>query len=846
MESKVFHRDDLEDSNTDDSEDSFYTVYSTNSSDDDQSDTLLNFFKLTSSIKVNQCVDATSDFRDYCTSSKSTCFETSLVSRGNNTEISLLSNYRNKAWQHESSRSVGCNTDTSYIRDVQEVGSQTIWVDAQENPIVADLALVDSTSLIQGSLKMGINEYSIDLKEPADRNFTNEKAELASSLFTSLAELEARYKIMKEKLLRGTPLEALLPLFMEVDMKTSDASYTPSMLSCNSDNSSPVQNISSMVLEGALYQENEKKDVKVVNELKEEFYVHVGSLHPSVSEAEVRTLFQRYDVSEVLIHEYSLKKSFAFLTFKTARQAEMAVEEMDGKQIHGKNIKVRLIRVAREAISSTIGALPSLDHQVIFGKNIEEKVVSNTSPDFSVLPDSNTTDLTIVDFIPNLTTFVNSDPNVSVMALSDLQTGTMSTPNTVHCKATTSCTIANSVLPISPSVSAKTVSNFSLPLSSSLPTISAPNSSLSPNCPQSSWAMHSSCIVPCIVSNTGPASWQMANSYPPSWLVNSSAHRCWWVPCSSQSPWPVPCSSQAPWSMPCTSQTPWPIPCSSQAPWSMPCPSPATWPLSSPIKSPGMLKTIPTVTSKASFSAPQVTSATALSQEMNSTLGSSRAAYTSLASSKAVTIVPAPYFAPSSSMASTEVSVCSSKVTSCVTSQFSTVKVSVPSRKIDSAVSALSKTKGSVFSVPSKAMFSGVSHPSKIKDSAIFSPSKVIGSAVCAPSKATVDLSKGCYSALASFMMTGTSHGSSAPKFIFVQYEYQSFEEDPIQLRPVTRIPNVCGIYKSQNYMMVNNFCKLMKKMTKLHPTAGRCTEDGKQTLKKIKLLASGDKGLQK
>ncbi|XP_030065695.1 RNA-binding protein 44 [Microcaecilia unicolor] len=419
-ESTVFHTDDLEDSSTDASEDSFYTVYSTNSIDDNfQSDAMLKFFKLTSSIKVNQSVDVTSDFRDCCTSSKATCVETSVVSRGNNTEISLYNSYVVKEWESESCRSVGCNTDKSYIREeVQEVGCQTIWVDAQENPIVADLAPVEITSLIQGSLRTKINEYSIDLKEPADGNFTNEKTELVSSLFTSLAELEARYKIMKEKLLRGTSLEALLPLFMEVNTKTTDVPYTPSMLACNSDNNSPFQNISSIVLEGAQCQENEKNDVKVIspmNESKEQFYVHVGSLHPSVSEAEVRSLFQRYDVSEVLIHEYSTKKSFAFLTFKTARQAEMAVEEMDGKHIHGKNIKVCLIQVAREAVSSTVGTspiLPSPEHKVIFGKNIEEKVVSSTSPGFSVLPDSSTTDLTIA---PNLMTVVSSDPNVSGM-----------------------------------------------------------------------------------------------------------------------------------------------------------------------------------------------------------------------------------------------------------------------------------------------------------------------------------------------------------------------------------------------------------------------------------------------
>ncbi|XP_029462282.1 RNA-binding protein 44-like [Rhinatrema bivittatum] len=537
MESIEFHSDDLEDSSTDISDDSFYTVSSNNNSDSSlQSDTLLNFVELAevsanenqclcrealggeaivntfdtadcittefkclaclskaaSNIKmtVNQSVDATSDFRIYFTTNRATNVETLMVSRGNNTELSFANKFMAKGWQHESYRSVGSNTDNYYVRsNVQEVGSQTIWVGAWGNH-VADLREVNSTSLMQDSLKLRIDNVGIELTKLAERNFTNKKTELSSSLLTSLAVLEARYKDMKEKLLRGTPLEALPPLLMESKMKTDAASCIPSMMTCSSDNFQPNQNVSNMVIQRDLYCKNEKKDVMFessINEPKEEYYVHVGSLHPSVSEAEVRSLFQRYDVTEVLVHEYSMKKSFAFLTFKTARHAKMAVEEMDGKEIHGKNIKVRLIKVAREPMSSTLRVFPNLlspDRQVIFGENIEKKA-SSRSPE---LPVSNLKSMAVVDFVPNLVTVHSSDPNDSTVTVSDLQTETVSTTNMIRWKATTPWAIANSTLPINPSTPFKAMPN------SSLPTKAIPNSSLPSNCSRAPWAIPNSSV----------------------------------------------------------------------------------------------------------------------------------------------------------------------------------------------------------------------------------------------------------------------------------------------------------------------------------------------------------------
>nr|XP_033800740.1 RNA-binding protein 44 [Geotrypetes seraphini] len=163
-------------------------------------------------------------------------------------------------------------------------------------------------------------------------------------------------------------------------LQVSSTSENQSLaLVCSTDIYHPGQ-ILSVKTEGDIsISQNANIETKTVesssNESKKRFYIFVGSLCPSISEVDIRSYFQKYHVSEILIHKFSLKASYAILAFKTANQAQLAVEEMNGKEVHGKSFKIHHIKVARESMSPANQALSNLtspEYCVTFGKNTKE------------------------------------------------------------------------------------------------------------------------------------------------------------------------------------------------------------------------------------------------------------------------------------------------------------------------------------------------------------------------------------------------------------------------------------------------------------------------------------------
>uniref|UniRef100_A0A8C3S145 RRM domain-containing protein n=1 Tax=Chelydra serpentina TaxID=8475 RepID=A0A8C3S145_CHESE len=95
-------------------------------------------------------------------------------------------------------------------------------------------------------------------------------------------------------------------------------------------------------------QENLEKSTK--SEPNKHYFIHVGGLSPSVSEDDLRSHFQKYQVLEVSICEFSSNYRYASLSFKKASKAKLAVEEMNGKEIKGKAVNVGLVKTAGENI----------------------------------------------------------------------------------------------------------------------------------------------------------------------------------------------------------------------------------------------------------------------------------------------------------------------------------------------------------------------------------------------------------------------------------------------------------------------------------------------------------------
>ncbi|ELR48297.1 RNA-binding protein 44 [Bos mutus] len=91
-------------------------------------------------------------------------------------------------------------------------------------------------------------------------------------------------------------------------------------------------------------------EIKNVEPLRKDkgYLMHVGGLCPSVSEADLRSYFQKYEISDISIYDSSPNYRYASLAFKKNSDAKMAVKEMNGIEIKGKSVNVRLVKTPGE------------------------------------------------------------------------------------------------------------------------------------------------------------------------------------------------------------------------------------------------------------------------------------------------------------------------------------------------------------------------------------------------------------------------------------------------------------------------------------------------------------------
>ncbi|HJZ19027.1 MAG TPA: RNA-binding protein [Candidatus Nanoarchaeia archaeon] len=72
--------------------------------------------------------------------------------------------------------------------------------------------------------------------------------------------------------------------------------------------------------------------------------LYVGNLSFSVDDSKLRDIFSSYGEIEeatVIIDKFSKRsKGFGFVTFKNDEDADKAVEEMNGKEVEGRTLKV--------------------------------------------------------------------------------------------------------------------------------------------------------------------------------------------------------------------------------------------------------------------------------------------------------------------------------------------------------------------------------------------------------------------------------------------------------------------------------------------------------------------------
>ncbi|XP_035187619.1 RNA-binding protein 44 isoform X2 [Oxyura jamaicensis] len=250
-----------------------------------------NLINLTSNSKVNQAVDASSDFRACFTTSRSTSARVHLVSRAVNTEITMMNKSRPAGWRHETCTDAACNTDRPCGAGiVEDIGSQLTdtlekhpdgntaaaerssqmkeqWESKAElhsgdlklstdRPVHLDKQTVKSSvsSYCQNLLQRAVEAelqiltthyqmcyqhclkvYKLALEENtcfSSRYHGNgyAKTELGSPLLLVLEELKKNYNSMRVKIKMGIPLNALPPLSVEINLFPISSSYVPCKL----------------------------------------------------------------------------------------------------------------------------------------------------------------------------------------------------------------------------------------------------------------------------------------------------------------------------------------------------------------------------------------------------------------------------------------------------------------------------------------------------------------------------------------------------------------------------------------------------------------------------------------
>lgn len=313
---------------------------------------------------------------------KSTIYsKTKLIHTSSNTDLSWLSaSFNDKETQTKtrSTQDAAVNTDPiesglfsqtpaaalkmGIAKDVEESkgGSSPPSPEALlQRAVKAELQLVDVQRWL--GWQMCWKTQQQNLEKQSFFNTSNEPSEQSAgvttfSLSSALAEVEAKYQEMRAKIQSGTPLDALVPLTMQL---TTVETSTDNLLkdTCQQSGRQNVSDVPAEGSEGTKCMKNdlegslmshlgkcEQKTNEYLSEKPNHYYVHVGNIAPCVKEGELMDIFGKYHVFNIFLEESSLTSSYAVLIFCKSEEAEAAIGEMDGKMLYGKKLKVRAVK----------------------------------------------------------------------------------------------------------------------------------------------------------------------------------------------------------------------------------------------------------------------------------------------------------------------------------------------------------------------------------------------------------------------------------------------------------------------------------------------------------------------
>ncbi|KAJ7344938.1 hypothetical protein JRQ81_000888 [Phrynocephalus forsythii] len=358
--------------------------------------TYLNTIASKNQSTVNQAVDASSDFRACFTTSRATSVKVPVISRGQNTVITMMSKLRPKEWLTENRRSVACNTDLSYLSGYADMtDSQTAcesfaathgWQSKNKDLMEYKNRTAKDFDEIPERM-MQISEDTVSHSPNCCKEIWQRAMKAEMELLKIRCQMHHQHccptcsSVMEEMEHVNSSGGSGNSVTVASCPQNVEASSHPVVAHALSENSCPQLSNGSSVERNSCLVENRLSHTEEISEdwfdatenltvtnsslsltetqtaedrkkeSKNIFCIHVGSLSPLVSEADLWFCFQKYNVSKISIYEHSDSYRYASLGFKSACDAKLAVKEMNEKEIKGKAVKVRLVKTVQENCS---------------------------------------------------------------------------------------------------------------------------------------------------------------------------------------------------------------------------------------------------------------------------------------------------------------------------------------------------------------------------------------------------------------------------------------------------------------------------------------------------------------
>ncbi|XP_078083854.1 RNA-binding protein 44 [Mustelus asterias] len=355
-------------------------------------------------IKVDRYVDVSTDFRTDFTLDKDTTTMIPVVDRADNTDITLMSKNRPTVGQRRKYGNVACNTKLSIVEStVKQQSTQTAKVTTEEKCINTILQMTDFDSrakeLVTSQCKTKLRKVLDELEELKKKYkrlpFLEVGTDYGTAVSSALQELKTNYQntrdhiAVKEVSSWETSAKKLVGAKDKVDVlsdepQASHYQHVGHKVEAKDNCENIVKQAKDLEITdwfdaeenftayrgfNAMQSEANNKDgsmtakedgtrsdasARIDKEIAETCYIYVDGLPRTVTEMELRKLFQKYQVSGIWLCSLHSECRCGVLRVASPNYAKLTVDEMNEKEYHGKRIKVHLAKISGDHMLSVL------------------------------------------------------------------------------------------------------------------------------------------------------------------------------------------------------------------------------------------------------------------------------------------------------------------------------------------------------------------------------------------------------------------------------------------------------------------------------------------------------------